>query len=200
MVLQSQAFWEYATPLFHERFPFTREASAGDFYRTYNRVAPGCIRVEADEVTYPLHVVLRYDIERALFRGEMKVDEVPDYWVRRMKSDLGVDVPDDAHGCLQDIHWSFGAVGYFPSYTLGAIMAVQIFEAAERELGAPTLRAQISRGEFGPLREWLREKVHSVGSVYAAPDELLTQITGGPVSPEPFLKYLEAKYTELYKL
>ena len=200
MVLQSKEFWEFATPLFHERFDFTAPASADDFYRTYNRVEPGCIRVEADEVTYPLHVILRYDIERKLFSGDMSVDQVPAYWVERMKSDLGVDVPDDAQGCLQDIHWSFGAVGYFPSYTLGAIMAVQIFNAAKADLGDAVLKGQISRGEFGPLREWLREKVHSVGSVYSSPDELLTSIAGEPVSPRPFLEYLTAKYEELYEL
>jgi len=199
-VLQSLAFWKFAAPLFHERFPFTEGASPTDFYKTYNRVEPGCIRVEADEVTYPLHVILRYDIERALFRGEMSVDEVPAYWVARMKGDLGVTVPDDAQGCLQDIHWSFGAVGYFPSYTLGAIMAVQIFQAAQRDLGDADLDAQIARGEFKPLREWLREKIHNVGSVYASPDELLTKVTGAPVSPAPFLEYLKTKYTELYRL
>lgn len=200
MVLQSKEFWEFAAPLFHERFPFTASASAEDFYRTYNRVSPGCIRVEADEVTYPLHVILRYDIERKLFSGEMSVDDVPQYWVDRMKDDLGVEVPDDAQGCLQDIHWSFGAVGYFPSYTLGAIMAVQIFNAAKAQLGGAELKAQIARGAFQPLREWLREKVHNVGSVHASPDELLTSIAGEPVSPRPFLEYLTAKYSELYEL
>ncbi len=200
MVLQSKEFWAFAAPLFHERFPFTASATADDFYKTYNRVSPGCIRVEADEVTYPLHVILRYDIERKLFRNEMSVDDVPKYWVARMKDDLGVNVPDDARGCLQDIHWSFGAVGYFPSYTLGAIMAVQIFNAAKADLGDAELKAQIARGEFAPLREWLREKVHRVGSVYASPDELLTSIAGTPVSPRPFLEYLTAKYSELYQL
>lgn len=117
-----------------------------------------------------------------------------------MEADLGVAVPDDARGCLQDIHWSFGAVGYFPSYTLGAIMAVQIFNAAKAELGGAELEGQISRGEFAPLREWLREKVHAVGSVHSSPDELLISIAGEPVSPRPFLEYLTAKYTELYEL
>merc|ERR1712127_390708 len=149
LVLQSKEFWQFAAPLFHEAFPFTAEASAEDFYATYNRVSPGCIRVEADEVTYPLHVILRYDIERALFRGEMEVSDVPRVWNERMLSDLGVEVPDDANGCLQDIHWSFGAVGYFPSYTLGAIMSVQIFNAAQAELGEEVLRQQIASGEFG---------------------------------------------------
>jgi Zn-dependent M32 family carboxypeptidase len=201
MVLQSREFWDFAAPLFHERFSFTAAASAEDFYRTYNRVAPGCIRVEADEVTYPLHVILRYDIERKLFRGAMRVDEVPSYWAGRMKADLDVDVPDDARGCLQDIHWSFGAVGYFPSYTLGAIMAVQIFNAAKADLGELELRRQISCGDFAPLREWLREKVHAVGSLHASPDALISSITGGaPVSPKPYLEYLTEKYTKLYDL
>lgn len=200
MVLQSREFWDFATPLFHDKFPFTSSATSEDFYRTYNRVAPGCIRVEADEVTYPLHVILRYDIERRLFRNEMAVEDVPAYWVQRMKDDLGVDVPDDAKGCLQDIHWSFGAVGYFPSYTLGAIMAVQIFNAAKADLGEAELKAQIASGQFSTLREWLREKVHTVGSVHASPDELLTTICGEPVSPKPFLEYLKAKYSELYAL
>merc|ERR1719446_941286 len=170
MVLQSRPFWDYVTPKFHERFPFTKEASAEDFYRSYNRVSPGRIRVEADEVSYPLHVVLRYEIERSLFKGDLEIEQIPQLWKDRMKSDLGVEVPDDAQGCLQDIHWSFGAVGYFPSYTLGAIAAVQIFEAAQRDIGEESLSKSIAAGEFKPLREWLREKIHKRGSVLASPD------------------------------
>lgn len=128
------------------------------------------------------------------------MSDVPRVWNERMLSDLGVEVPDDANGCLQDIHWSFGAVGYFPSYTLGAVMAVQIFEAAQRDLGAEALDAQIAQGDFSPLREWLRTKVHQVGSLYASPDELLTAVTGAPLSPQPFLAYLKSKYSELYQL
>jgi Zn-dependent M32 family carboxypeptidase len=122
-----------------------------------------------------------------------------------MVSDLGVHIDDDAQGCLQDIHWSFGAVGYFPSYTLGALMATQIFNAAcaDPDLGGvdgQQLRHQISRGEFVPLREWLREKVHRVGSIHASPDELLQTICGESVSPQPFLAYLRSKYGVLYGL
>jgi carboxypeptidase Taq len=130
----------------------------------------------------------------------MDVDDVPSYWRQRMADDLGVEIGDDAQGCLQDIHWSFGAVGYFPSYTLGAIMAVQIFEAAKVDLGPEILASQIAAGEFAPLREWLREKIHAVGSIYSSPDELLTAVTGGPVSSRPFLDYLTKKYSELYQL
>mmetsp|Transcript_67069 Transcript_67069/g.111515 ORF Transcript_67069/g.111515 Transcript_67069/m.111515 type:complete len:544 (+) Transcript_67069:68-1699(+) len=200
MVLQSAEFWEWCVPLFHKYFPHTAECSSTDFYRTYNRVEPGCIRVEADELTYPLHVVLRYDIERALFRGEMAVDDVPKYWNERMAADLGVSVPNDSQGCLQDIHWSFGAVGYFPSYTLGAIMAVQIFEAASAALGEAALRTQIATGDFATLREWLRRNVHEVGSIPGSPDALLRRLTGEGVTPKPFLKYLTRKYSTLYEL
>merc|ERR1719379_2700049 len=117
-----------------------------------------------------------------------------------MQSDLGVTVPGDAEGCLQDIHWSFGAVGYFPSYTLGAMIAVQIYGAAAAALGEATLREQISRGEFAPLREWLRANVHEAGSVPGSPDALLQGLTGGGVSPQPFLRYLRQKYSQLYEL
>mmetsp|Transcript_53475 Transcript_53475/g.142206 ORF Transcript_53475/g.142206 Transcript_53475/m.142206 type:complete len:121 (+) Transcript_53475:3-365(+) len=117
-----------------------------------------------------------------------------------MKQDLRLDVTDDAKGCLQDIHWSFGAIGYFPSYTLGAIMATQIFNAAERELGKEELAQSIAKGEFGTLREWLREKVHKVGSLHPSPDELLVAIGGEGVSPQPFLAYLKEKYKALYEL
>ena len=198
MVLQSRAFWEYAAPLFHEAFPHPREASPEDFYRAVNRVQPGRIRVEADELSYPFHVFLRYDVERALFAGEFDVATIPQKWNSFMKERLDVDVEDDASGVLQDIHWSFGAVGYFPSYTLGAIMAAQIFTAAADKL--PGLSEQISKGEFAPLREWLRTEIHEVGSTYASPDDLLRAVTGDGIDPKPFLDYLRAKYSELYGL
>lgn len=198
MVLQSRAFWEYAAPLFHEAFPHTREASPEDFYRAVNRVQPGLIRVEADELSYPFHVFLRYDVERALFAGELDVATIPQKWNSFMKERLDVDVEDDASGVLQDIHWSFGAVGYFPSYTLGAIMAAHIFTAAVDKL--PGLSEQISKGEFAPLREWLRTEIHEVGSTYASPDDLLRAVTGDGIDPKPFLDYLRAKYSELYGL
>ena len=223
MVLQSRSFWIYATPLcgsalnqgafilldgvvpltnrthrFHEAFPHTKDASPEDFYRAVNRVQPGLIRVEADELSYPFHVFLRYDVERALFAGELDVATIPQKWNAFMKERLDVDVSDDASGVLQDIHWSFGAVGYFPSYTLGAIMAAQIYAAAEDKL--PGLSEKISKGEFAPLREWLRTEIHEVGSTYASPDDLLRSVTGDGIDPKPFLDYLRAKYSELYGL
>ncbi|KAJ1461188.1 M32, carboxypeptidase Taq metallopeptidase peptidase [Pelagophyceae sp. CCMP2097] len=200
MVQQSRAFWIYATPLFHKAFPHTRQATPEDFYVAANVVQAGAIRVEADELTYPLHVFLRFDLERKLFRGELQVEDVPAFWNAAMKRDLGVQVDKDAQGCLQDIHWSFGAIGYFPSYTLGAIMAAQLFQAASAQL--PSLDEDIAKGHFAPLREWLREQVHKKGSIYASPDELLNSVTGGTggIDPGPYLEYLKAKYTDLYKL
>ena len=200
MVLQSRPFWDYATPKFHEAFPHTRDATADDFYRCINRVSPGCIRIEADELTYPFHVFLRYDVERALFAGALDVADIPDKWAGDMKTFLDVDVPDDANGPLQDIHWSFGAIGYFPSYTLGAIMAAQIFDAAKAAI--PDLEAKVAAGDFAPLRAWLGDEIHAVGSLYASPDELLAKVTGGSsgIDPKPFLAYLTAKYAALYGL
>ena len=198
MVLQSRPFWDYATPLFHEYFPHTRDATPEDFYRFFNAVTPGCIRVEADELSYPFHIFLRFDVERKLFSGDVDVRTVRDKWNDDMKDFLQVDVPDDANGVLQDIHWSFGAVGYFPSYTLGAIMAAQIFEAAGRDI--PDLDAKISKGDFSPLREWLRTHIHQVGSIHDSPDALLQTLTGHGIDPKPFLKYLTDKYSALYGL
>ena len=200
MVFQSRAFWEFAAPRVRARFAHVGEdVGAAELYAAANVVAPGLIRVDADEVSYPLHIVLRFELEQALFDGSLAVDDaLPAARNRRFEELVGLRVPDDARGILQDVHWGAGAIGYFPSYTLGAIAAAQLFAAAKRELG--DLDAMIARGEFAPLREWLREKVHSVGSVYSSPDELLTSIAGEPVSPRPFLEYLTAKYEELYEL
>lgn len=197
-VLQGRPFWDYAAPLFHDAFPHTRDAGPEDFYRFVNRVSPGCIRVEADELTYPFHVFLRYRLERSLFDGSCAVGEIPRRWNAAMKASLDVDVKDDAAGALQDIHWSFGALGYFPSYTLGAIAAAQIFAAAEGAI--PGLSSRIAAGDFAPLREWLRSEIHDVGSVHAAPDALLEAATGAALSVGPYLAHLKKRYTALYGL
>lgn len=147
---------------------------------------------------YPLHIILRYDIERRLFDGSLRVEDVPSFWKDRMQSDLGVEIQDDAEGCLQDIHWAFGAVGYFPSYSLGAIMAAQFFQAAEQDL--PDLREHIAAGDFAMLREWLSANVHQVGSLYESPDELLQRVTGRSIDVSVYLDYLTKKYEALYDL
>jgi carboxypeptidase Taq len=160
-------------------------------------VAPGYIRVEADEATYNLHIIIRFGLERQMLKGELAVQDLPEAWNARYRELLGIEVTDDAHGCLQDIHWSMTAMGYFPTYTLGNLHAAQLFEAAC--LDHPSLVDGFSRGEFAPLREWLNTKVHAEGKRYGAL-ELTEKLTGKPLSAEPLMRHLEGKLLPLYGL
>ncbi|CAM9486448.1 unnamed protein product [Ascophyllum nodosum] len=202
MVFLSRPFWSFAAPLVHARFPHTEGIDAEAFYRGLNRVEPGAIRVDADEVTYPLHVILRrveFEIEQGLMDGSLAVDDIPAAWTSKMKELLGVDVSgDDAKGCLQDVHWSVGAIGYFPSYTLGAVMACQFFEAARKAL--PDLDDQLASGNFEPLKNWLNREVHEKGSLFDSPDELLRNVTGEVLQPKALIDHLRSKYADLYGL
>ena len=159
--------------------------------RLYNRVEPGFIRVDADEATYPLHVILRHRLERHLIAGDLAVRDLPAAWNEGMRELLGLTPPDDRMGCLQDIHWPVGAFGYFPCYTLGALLAAQLFRAAEAAI--PDLDSAIGRGDFAPLLAWLREKVHGQGAKPGF-EELVRQATGGPLAIEPFLEHLRERY------
>ncbi|WPZ35690.1 carboxypeptidase M32 [Thalassobaculum sp. OXR-137] len=161
--------------------------------RIYTRVARSFIRVEADEVTYPLHVILRTRLERAMLSGDLEVADLPGAWNAGMRDLLGVTPPDDARGCLQDIHWYDGAVGYFPTYTLGAMAAAQLFQAAVR--AEPGIPEAIGRGDFTPLVGWLRQTVHGVASSKGT-EEILTAATGAELSAAPFLAHLKARYLE----
>eukprot|EP00903_Cladosiphon_okamuranus_P009155 g8748.t1 len=198
MIFQSRPFWKFAGPLVRARFPHTEGVTDEAFYRGLNRVAPSLIRVDADEVTYPLHIILRFEIEQGLMDGSVAVKDVPSVWTSKMKDLLGVDVPGDAEGCLQDIHWSVGAFGYFPSYTLGAVMACQFLEAARKDL--PDLDTNLEAGDFGPLKNWLNREVHARGSLYASPDELLSEVTGDTMRPGALVEHLRSKYSEIYGL
>lgn len=169
---------------------------ADHFYKGINSVKPGLIRVEADEVTYPLHIILRFEIEQALLDGSLAVDDVPRVWNEKMKEYLGVDVPSDTLGCLQDVHWSSGSFGYFPTYTFGAILASMFFRTAEKEI--PNLVEQISRGEFGELHAWLKEKIWDWGGADGGVDALVERVCGGQVDADVFLGYLRGKYGKLY--
>jgi carboxypeptidase Taq len=154
-------------------------------------VRPGLIRGDADEVTYGLHIILRFELERELLAGTVAVGDLPEVWNARMKEYLGVDVPDDGHGVLQDMHWSSGLFGYFPTYQLGNVISLQIWQHALAELG--DLEDQFARGEFGPLREWLSDRIYRHGSRYPA-NELLRRITGSELDAGPYLEYLHAKF------
>jgi carboxypeptidase Taq len=197
VVGRSRPFWTHLYPELQRRFPAMAAVPLDAFYAAINRVEPSLIRVEADEVTYNLHVMLRTELEIGLMDGTLAVGELPDAWREASRRTLGVVPPDDATGVLQDIHWSGGAFGYFPTYTLGNLAAVQIFEAAVRDV--PSLPADIARGEFGGLRDWLRRQVHRHGRKFE-PDELLVRATGRPLEAAPYLGYLRAKYGEIYGL
>ncbi len=151
--------------------------------------------MESDEATYNLHIMLRFDLERAMLRGDLAVGDLPAAWNERMRRDLGLDVPDDRRGCLQDIHWSMGTIGYFPTYTLGNLYAAQFWEAIRAAL--PDLDGQIERGEFGSLLGWLREKIHGRGRSLPAP-ELCLELTGKPLSHEPLMRHLRVKLRAIY--
>ncbi|QPH52259.1 carboxypeptidase M32 [Pontivivens ytuae] len=176
---------------------FGIEMGAEDFYAAVNRVAPGFIRTEADEVHYNLHILMRFDLERALLDGELEVADLEGAWSERFETDFGQVVPDAARGVLQDVHWSAGLFGYFPTYALGNIYAAALHEALRAAL--PDLDALLAKGESGPVVTWLRENVHSHGAIIPAP-ELMERATGGPVTPAPLIAYLEAKFGELYGL
>jgi len=195
---RSTAFWELFLPRVVEAFPDVGDVSVRDAYEAVNAVDPSnLIRVEADELTYHLHIVLRFEIERDLIRGDLAVEDVPAVWNEKMASYLGVRPETDAEGCLQDVHWSHGAFGYFPTYSLGSVVAAQLFDAAERDLGG--LDGRIREGEFDPLHEWLTEGIHRHGKRFET-NELVRRATGADVSADAFVDYATAKYGELYGL
>ena len=192
LVGRSRGFWRWYYPKLQSFFPDALGGVAeGAFVRAVNAVRPGLIRGDADEVTYGLHIILRFELEQELLAGAVSVQDLPEVWNTRMEEYLGVDVPDDARGVLQDMHWSIGLFGYFPTYQLGNVISVQIWERARADLG--DLEEQFARGEFAPLREWLREQIYRHGSTYP-PRELLQRVTGSDLDPEPYLQYLHAKF------
>ncbi|MCA8943864.1 MAG: carboxypeptidase M32 [Planctomycetes bacterium] len=193
---RSAGFWRWCADVATEELGSAAAMlSADDWFGSSNVVRPSLIRVEADEATYNLHVVVRFDLERRLVSGDLEVADLPDAWNAAYREVLGVDVPDDRDGCLQDVHWSCGLVGYFPTYTLGTLYAAQFFAAAERDLG--DLEEPFACGDFAPLRDWLRQNVHCHGMRYGA-EELCRRATGAGLDAEIFLNYLERKLRPLY--
>jgi carboxypeptidase Taq len=191
-------FWEHFFPRAKQVFVDTlRDVMPDDFYFAINAVRPSFIRVEADEATYNLHIILRFELEQALLTGDLAPADVPGAWNETFAKSLGLTVPDDAHGCLQDIHWSGGGFGYFPTYTLGNLYAAQLMDAARRQLG--DLDADFRRGDFGRLKGWLNENVHRPGRRYRAA-ELCRRVTGQPLDHGHLNKYLRGKYAPLYGL
>jgi carboxypeptidase Taq len=195
---RSRQFWSWALPIASRHFGGALDGfSLDDVYGAMNSVKAGLIRVEADEATYNLHVMIRFDLERAMVRGDLAVADLPAAWADRIRSDLGLDVPGDREGCLQDIHWAMGSFGYFPTYTLGSLYAAQMWVAIREDLR--TIDEDLESGRFGGLLAWLRRNVHVHGRRYRAP-ELCRRLTGREISPEPLLDYLRTKLGPLYGL
>ena len=198
IVGRSMPFWSHFYPRLQKVFPEALGSTDLEaFYRAVNAARPSEIRVEADELTYNLHVALRFELEAALIEGSLKVADLPSAWNARMEEHLGITPQTDADGVLQDSHWAIGYFGYFPTYTIGNILSVQLFDAALE--AHPEIPEQMERGEFGSLLEWLRVNVHRHGKKHE-PDDLISRATGQPPDVKPYLRYLREKFGELYDL
>jgi carboxypeptidase Taq len=199
LVGRSRGFWEYFFPKLQARFSGQLDrVSLDTFYRAVNKVQRSLIRTEADEVTYNLHVMIRFDIELALLEGNLLVRDLPEYWHGRYNADMGIRAPDDRDGVMQDVHWFSGLVGgAFQGYSLGNIMSAQFFSQAVT--AHPEIPAEMSQGKFGTLHSWLVENIYQHGRKFTA-NELIQRVTGGPLSIEPYIAYLKSKYGELYTL
>ncbi len=198
MIAQSKPFCLHYFELFRTVFPENLQSANPDlFYRAINICKPNFIRVEADEVTYPLHVILRYEIEKGLFEDSMQVDDLPQIWNELMQKYLGIQPPNNTLGVLQDSHWSSGAFGYFPSYTLGAMYACQFYKTLLSE--QPNTEENIAKGNFAPIKTWLNEKIHRQGKLHN-PQELVQLITGETLNPNYFIDYLKNKYSKIYEV
>ncbi len=196
LVGRGRPFWKHYYSRIQETFPASLGSVAPEaFYRAINRVAPTLIRVEADELTYNLHIVLRYELENELLEGRLSVADAPEAWNAKMENYLGQAPPTDTEGILQDVHWSLGILGYFPTYSLGNVLSVQFFEQARADL--PQMDDDLAAGRFSPLREWLRENVHRPGRKID-PIDLVQKVTGNPLTPEVYLRYLRTKFGEIY--
>lgn len=194
---RGRPFWDHFFPRLKQTFPGAlADVSPDAFYFAINDVRPSLIRVEADEATYNLHIALRFELELALLSGDLTPVDLPGAWNERFEALFGLKVPDDARGCLQDIHWSFGGIGYFPTYTLGNLYAAQLMDAVRRELG-PGLGAEFRAGDFTRLKGWLHQNVYRHGQRFRA-GELCRRATGAPLSPKPFVAYLSEKFGTLY--
>ncbi|MHA1843502.1 MAG: carboxypeptidase M32, partial [Promethearchaeota archaeon] len=194
----SMEFWTYWYPTFQEYFPENlKNYPMEEFYRSINVVEPSLIRVNADEVTYGLHIILRFEIEKALIDGKITVKELPEVWNSKMEELLGITPPNDKLGVLQDIHWSGGAIGYFPTYFLGNLYAAQFYKVAKEKI--PNLNEDFKKGDFTRLLKFLRENIHQYGKIYLA-NELIERVTNEKLNPNYFMEYLNDKFKPIYKL
>lgn len=194
---RSQVFWKHQYPALQQQFPGQfANVPLNSFYAGINQVKPSLIRTEADEVTYHFHVIIRYEIEKKLIEGTLKVADIPEFWNENYRNYLGITPPDDVKGCLQDVHWSHGSFGYFPTYSLGSFYAAQFFEQAMEDL--PSLGREIEQGQYQSLVNWLRENIHVHGRYYTS-EELCTEVCGRGLDIRYFMQYLLDKYKNIYQ-
>ena len=197
IVGRSKAFWSHFLPALQAKFPALASYDLDTFYRAINKVEPSYIRVEADELTYNLHVMTRFEIECDILTDKLKVKDLPEAWNAKYTEYLGVTPRNDAEGCLQDVHWSMGSIGYFPTYSMGNLLSYQIWGALQKEI--PNTDELMAAGNFAPILGWLKENVYAQGKRYS-PKELIQKVTGKPIGAADYLVGLEAKYTEIYDL
>lgn len=194
---RSKEFWTYFYPEVVNRFPQFESVSFEDFYKGINIVKPSLIRTESDELTYSIHIIIRYEIEKALINDEIKVEELPQIWNEKYKEYLGIEPKNDAEGILQDMHWSGGSFGYFPSYALGNLYGAQFSNKMDKDI--PNLPENIEKGNLDIVHKWLKENIHKYGSIYK-PSELIKMVTGEELNGKYFIEYLNKKYSEIYEV
>lgn len=194
---RSKAFWKYFYPKMIESFPEFKDVNSEDFYKSINMVEPSLVRTEADELTYSLHIIIRYEIEKAFINGDVKVDDLPALWNSKYKEYLGVEPKNDTEGILQDDHWAGGSIGYFPSYALGNIYGAQFLNKMVKDV--PDIFERIEKGDLDSVHQWLKENIHKYGAVYE-PQELIKKVTGEELNAKYYLEYLNKKYSEIYDL
>jgi carboxypeptidase Taq len=198
LIGQSLPFWQSFFPTLQAELPEQfANVQLEEFYAAMNQVKPSLIRIDSDEVSYNLHIIVRFEIEKGLIEGTVKVKEIPELWNSKMREYLGISPEFDGQGCLQDIHWSLGFIGYFPTYTLGNLYSVQFFEAFEK--AHPNWKEHVAKGSLDFLRDWLKENIHRHGRQFTS-DELCQRVTGKPLSQDPYVNYLTSKYRKLYRL
>ncbi|WP_026291329.1 carboxypeptidase M32 [Coprothermobacter platensis] len=196
MIGRSKGFWQFFYDTVIDVFPNLKNATAEDIYKAVNTVEPSLIRTEADELTYAMHIIIRYEMEKAFINDEITVDEAPEVWNDKYEKYLGIRPSDNKDGILQDTHWAGGMIGYFPSYALGNLYAAQFLKAMKKDIDVDEL---LKKGDLNPIHEWLKEKVHKHGSVYT-PSELVQMVTGEPLNPQYFVDYLTTKLEDVYNI
>ena len=195
---KSEDFWQYFYPILQKRFPkHFGKIKLSDFYKAINIVSPSLIRTEADEVTYNLHIILRFEIEKDLIEGSIAAEDLPKIWNDKFKEYFGIKVSSDKSGVLQDVHWSGGMIGYFPTYTLGNLYAAQFYASAKRDI--LNLEKEIRKGQFGHILAWLRKNIHIHGKLFSA-DVLAEKVTGEKLASKYFIEYIEKKYSKIYNI